>query len=54
MDKIHIQDPSEYGKAMNIIKVRDPINNNIIATVMNPNVKIEPFRDPKGSVIDLH
>ena len=42
------------GKTINIVKVRDPVNNRVIATIKNPQVKIEPFRDPEKNKIDLH
>lgn len=39
---------------MHIVKVRDPVNNNVIATIKNPSVKIEPYKDPLNNQIDLH
>ena len=39
---------------MHIVKVRDPVNNNVIATIKNPSVKIEPYKDPLNNKIDLY
>ena len=39
---------------MHIVKVRDPVNNNVIVTIKNPSVKIEPYKDPLNNQIDLH
>ena len=39
---------------IHIVKVRDPVNNNVIATIKNPSVKIEPYNDPLNNKIDLH
>ena len=53
MEHVLVQDRAIIGQLTNLVHVRDPINNNIIASIRNPKVKISGYKDVSGGMIDM-
>ena len=48
-----VRDSAFRQKPSVIIKLRDPIDNHIIAKIRNPKIEIEPYKDPELARLDL-
>ena len=45
-----MQDKALVGHKTNLVKIRDPCNGNIIVTLRDPKVNIEPYKSMEGVI----
>ena len=53
VEYLRVQDRAITGQLTNLVRIRDPVNGHLIASIRNPKIDIHPYKSHEG-VIDMY